>query len=129
MRRYITIVENAQGLPWVCGPDGQPLTVYHGTKTSRILDVSDGERDTIERFELETYFAADKAEARSYGDQIYAAHIWMRNPVRTNDYDYFAEAVHVIPDLEAEGHDGIIFGANEQFVVFSPDQVQIIGRE
>lgn len=134
LRKYIQILEDSS-LPWITDSNGLPKIVYHGTSVSRIRDVTDGKSDIIKEFQAETYFASSREEASSYcGNKycpvVYEANIWMNRPFHTKDYDFFAEAVHIIPELKSQGYDGVIYGEgnNTQYVVFFPKQIRVLGH-
>lgn len=90
-----------------------------------------GARAPIDEWdEGETYFAADPHEARSYcragGCLVYECELRFNNPYRTADYDEFASAFDRLHELKAQGYDCVVFGNDEQFMVFSPSQVKVI---
>jgi hypothetical protein len=105
MRKWINLMEDASN-----------YVGYHGTST-----------EFVEFDDSEVYFATDIEEAKSYCRVgfciVWECEFTIRNPYRTDDYDYFAEAVHVIHDLKQQGYDAIIYGNDEQFCIFGPDQI------
>ena len=117
MRNWINIITESQEFPWI-SRNGEPLTVFHGTRQAWEEPLNSGE----------TYFSDTREEAKSYGHHVYAANIWMKKPYITDDYDFFAEAVHVIPELKEKGYDGIIFN-DRQYVVFSPSQMKLLASD
>lgn len=100
------------------GPDGQPLTVYHGT---------DREFDTFE----EGMFTSNRDRAANYAmgskGRVVEAHLDIRNPMP------WADAFGKSPDeIAAAGFDGTIqWGGNGEImraVVTRPEQVKLTGR-
>jgi len=116
----------------VVDADGNPLVVYHGTRS----DVSEFDRGTIgsatdDGFLGDGFYFTDSPRAASAfakgdGGNVVAAYVSIKNP-------YYADGL--LPDymtaesLQASGFDGVIYQADgsgdySEFVAFSPNQIK-----
>ncbi|MEG0869663.1 MAG: hypothetical protein RSG77_21860 [Hafnia sp.] len=138
----------------VCGAEGKPLLVYHGTRSIfTIFELSDKPlaRGNLRGF----YFTSNLEAAMEYGPHIMMAYIDLKNPFIGNAFDHFTQ-VHGItkpgfgssPEvfekykavtptavkafLIAEGYDGVIVPANtgymdhDEIVAFESNQIHLI---
>ena len=114
MRKFINIVE-ASAAPQA----RSEFIAYHGAG-----------QEIEEWDDCETYLASSAKEALSYcragSCLVYKYWISIRNPYRTDDYDEFAGIYDRVRDLQEQGYDGVIYGNDDQFVVFSPAQMNLL---
>ncbi len=115
--------------------DGNPGTVYRGSRdgsTSPDDFGAVGAATGHPSAGLGVWFSASKQDASRYGT-VGDYHLDLRKPkIYTTDdapeFDTIGEAVALRKQLQAAGHDGIVFdfrdvGGPRQFVVFAPEQV------
>jgi hypothetical protein len=113
----------------VVDENGDPLLVYHGTKS----DISEFKRSQGGEFGSGIYFAPRKSTAEMFGSfqsgsepvQVLSVYLSMQNPLVTNDRN--VPRGRGIKKLIKQGYDGIIGttpNGDVQYVVFDPTQIK-----
>ena len=114
----------------VVDAEGKPLVVYHGTNK----DFSEFSKDGVKPLGFPDkqgfYFTSDPSYAGDYGAALMPVYLSIRNPYRAPRDGY--EHTYISPsrraELEAMGHDGVVFEGNEnqppEIVAFRPEQIK-----
>ncbi|WP_454727730.1 MULTISPECIES: ADP-ribosyltransferase-containing protein [Cupriavidus] len=123
--------------------DGQPLTLFHGTKAE--IHAFEKGRSNFEDSSsaLGYFFARDPALASTYASHdmvageaapnVMPVHLALRHPklepasrIAEIEGDWTADQAQAyVGALQAEGHDGIVFG-DAEYVVFTPTQIKSV---
>ena len=127
-----------EGASKIVDENGEPALVYFGN-ASGIQKLHGNNRNRTGADELGFYFTSRKNNARFYAStlrgpvtddvvpsSLYSAFLNMREPYHKQPGDGVrTERVTELP----EGHDGYVNQVSQELVVFSPDQIHIVGEE
>jgi hypothetical protein len=120
---------------------GQPLVMYHGTKVPGMSAFDTNRKtDKFGRPNVGAYFSANKEYAQSYGPNLHAVKLDIRNPYVIHDKgnsNRYSELTSISPERHKEltdaGHDGIVYHWTDpefghmpfhEVVAFHPHQIQ-----
>jgi hypothetical protein len=122
------------GASKVVGPDGKPLTLYHGTDRN-FSELQRGQKSDFNYGDASDsggIFLTDSPQyassfssngANNLGARVMPLYARIENPAHINPGFSLAEQAKQLHDAEAAGHDGAILG-NGEYVVFHPDQIK-----
>lgn len=122
------LMPNMAGM--IKGVNGQPLTLYHGTKSNieEFVPSKGGEYGGGIYFgetpEQAFYFA--KNAKGTEGENIIPVHLDIKNPLNVTAYERDKVRSKNIKQLEKKGYDGIVatgLTGEKQYIAFKPEQV------